>query len=136
MKILIFLTTLYFSLFSSELIWSDYRKIYNMSKDNLINKPILVMMSSSTCKYCDIFLKSAEEDDGFKKFVSNNFITIKINQDEDFTPVELTTSVTPAFFILNSEMEILSEPAFGAIPINKMQEWLSKIIYEYKKIYE
>jgi len=105
--------------------WISYKEIY----DNRPNKPIFVFVSKDNCKYCSIERDRMVKNKKFLSFLKKNFQTVYINQSKDFIPVYLMSSMTPAFYILESnQLKLLVQPAYGAIPLNEMRDWLEKVL--------
>jgi len=128
MKNLLLLFLFSISLFGSE--WVSYKEVY----ENRPNKPIFVFVSQDNCKYCQIERKRFVKDKIFTKFLNENFQTVYINQSKDFIPVDLMSQMTPAFYILEPKsLRMLSDPAYGAIPLDKMKPWLEQIKEAYNK---
>lgn len=119
-------------LFATELQWHSYKEIYNLSQDKKLYKPVFAFISSSNCKFCKIEMERIRKDSSFQKFLADKFELVYVEQDIDFTPVELVSPFTPTFFVLSPKtLEPLTSSAKGAIDLRELQEWLDKIHYLY-----
>jgi len=124
------------NLFSQENLksWLSYKELYAISQDNLINKPVFVFIGKNNCPYCKKEIERIKNSKEFSKYLNNNFITVFINQDEDFIPVDLYSEMVPAFYILEPySLRKLVKPGYGAIPINSLQNWLKNISIKFNK---
>ena len=122
------------SLFAEINGYQNYRNLYNDMSDGKLTKPVLLMVGSTTCKFCKKELSKMNSDKTFSDFINNNMEFIYVNQDKDFLPIDYYAEMTPAFFILSPRTlkPINSKPAYGAIDIYSLQDWLYKIVLKYR----
>jgi len=133
---IIMVFTLQTNLFSQEKLkdWLSYKELYALSQDNLINKPVFVFIGKNNCPYCKKEIERIKNSAEFSKYLNNNFITVFINQDEDFTPVDLYSEMVPAFYILEPySLRKLVKPGYGAIPLEHLKDWLKDISRKFNK---
>jgi len=119
---------------SQNLEWLSYKEVFELSEDRLINKPVLVFVGSTNCTFCKKEKEDINKNENFKNFLNNEYIYVYINQEKDFTPVDLYSEMVPAFYILSPKTlkPLVSKPAFGAIPLKNLQIWLEEISDKYK----
>jgi len=128
--------TLQTNLFSQEKLegWLSYKELYILSQDNLINKPVFVFIGKNNCPYCKKEIERIKNSAEFSKYLNNKFITVFINQDEDFIPIDLVSDMVPAFYILEPySLRKLVKPGYGAIPLESLKDWLQDISIKFNK---
>jgi len=133
---ILILFSLQTNLFSQEKLegWLSYKELYAISQDNLINKPVFVFIGKNNCPYCKKEIERIKNSKDFSNYLKNNFITVFINQDEDFIPVDLYSEMVPAFYILDPySLRKLVKPGYGAIPLESLKDWLENISIKFNK---
>lgn len=132
--IILILLTLSF-LEANTLNWLNYKEVYELSSDKLINKPVFVFVSRDNCRFCEKEKERIINNNIFKTFLEENYIPVHVNQDQDFIPVDLLSEMVPAFYILSPRTlrPIISKPAYGAIPLDQLRKWLELFLTAYNK---
>jgi len=129
MKIIFLILFVSIGLFANN--WTSYKDMYE-KRDN---KLILVMIERDNCIYCSKEFKRIESDKEFKRFLSENFQLVLINQDQDFIPAELISQMTPAFYILEpSDLRLFTDPFYGLTENRKFKKYLIRVLELYKEI--
>jgi thioredoxin-related protein len=81
-----------------------------------LDRPLLVIVSSHTCYYCDLFKKTALKDERVVEDLNKNFVSVIAYSDEkDFIPRELLIGVTPAIWFLKPSGDVMFQPIKGAV---------------------
>ncbi|WP_457745860.1 thioredoxin family protein [Sulfurimonas sp.] len=106
MKYLVYMVLLALSLSATELKWlDDYNEALVQAKKE--HKLIYVFISSSTCGWCHKFENTTLQDEGIKKRLAKEFITVHLVRDFDTVPAKFKTSPVPRHYFTNSDGEIL-----------------------------
>jgi len=124
------------SLFSAEINWAkDYRS--GMKQALKENKPVLLVSSRHSCKYCVILKDTTFKDKDIIKALNKDFISIIAYSDEqDYMPRELFTPGVPALWFLVPDGQAMYQPLMGAIKTPEFMNALSIVketFEEYKK---
>jgi thioredoxin-related protein len=72
-------------------------------------KLLLVELIMDFCPYCERMEKSVLSKDDVKKILDEKYIFIKLNTKRDEIPSNLTSRLTPTFYFLNHQGEVLEE---------------------------
>jgi len=106
MKYIISMMLLAVSLMATELKWFDnYDAALVEAKKE--NKLVYVFITSSTCGWCHKFEKTTLQDEGVKKRLKSEFITVHLVRDFDTVPPQFKTSPVPRHYFTNSNGKIL-----------------------------
>ncbi len=120
------------SLFAGDWITS-YEKLYRLSEDGKITKPVFLIVGRSSCHYCSLELSRIENSSNFKNFLFKNFTPVIVEEDIQMVPVDFQVENTPTIFVLDPySLKPLIDPAQGAIPLNNLYKWLNTFIIQYK----
>lgn len=103
------------SIFASEINWvKDYYA--GVKESQKVNKPMLVVYSRHTCRYCVQLDNTTFKDGKVIKYLNENFVSIISYSDEnDFIPPELKTPSTPTIWFLFPTTEPMFQPILGAV---------------------
>ena len=106
MKYIISMMLLAVSLMATELKWFDNydAALVGAKKEN---KLVYVFISSSQCGWCHKFEKTTLQDEGVKKRLKSEFITVHLVRDFDTVPPQFKTSPVPRHYFTNSNGKIL-----------------------------
>lgn len=129
MKKIVFLL-LSFSIltFAGKINWVSYKTYLNMAK----SKPGFIFVSASSCYFCKVEMKRMNANKSFVKFVNKRFIPVFIEEDKEFTPVNLISRMTPTFYLLNSSGNYLISPIIGAQPLDYMLRVMNRAEYLFR----
>ncbi len=103
------------SVFASEINWA---KDYNagVKESQKTDKPMLVVYSRHTCKYCVQLDNTTFKDAKVIRYLNENFVSIISYSDEnDFIPQGLKTPSTPTIWFLSPTTEPMFQPILGAV---------------------
>jgi len=106
MKYIISMMLLAVSLMATELKWFDNydAALVGAKKEN---KLVYVFISSSQCGWCHKFEKTTLQDEGIKKRLKREFITVHLVRDFDTVPQQFKTSPVPRHYFTDSNGKIL-----------------------------
>ena len=123
------------SIFASNINWAkDYKT--GIAKATKQNKPVLLIVSSHSCKYCMMLDKNTLKDPKVTKALNNDFIAIRSWVDQgDFIPMEVrqNTPGLPGIWFLKADGEPMFRPILGYVETNKFLEALAIVHEEFKK---
>jgi len=115
----------------NETHWKSLTTSLNLAK--IDDKPILVLIYSSTCPHCEKALNFLNQKDVYSN-INKNFYMTKLEVNTDFIPDMFTDIKTvPAFFVINKNKQLLV-PKIEGYSENKKEwlNWLDKISKQYK----
>ncbi len=103
------------SLLASEIHWAkDYHE--GVKESQKTDKPMLVVYSRHTCKYCVQLNNTTFKDAKVIQYLNENFVSIISYSDEnDFIPPALRTPSTPTIWFLFPTTEPMFQPILGAV---------------------
>ena len=114
MKIVLIFSFLFGSIFmikeqgfnakSSEM---NYAQALELSQK--IDKPIMLKLTASHCKYCKKMDKEVLADTEVHHLLEQNFICVTINVDNEPLPLNLKRTVTPTFIFVDKSGKITSQ---------------------------
>jgi thioredoxin-related protein len=119
-KLFIYLSLIFtLNLSASEIEWvKDYKTA--VAKASKTNKPIMLVSSSYSCKYCEKLEETTFKDKKIIEKLNKDFISvITYNAKKDSVPKKLWHPGTPATFFLFSDGEPMYQPLLGAIKPHK-----------------
>jgi len=122
------------SLFASEIKWA---KSYSegMKEATKVNKPVLLVSSRHTCKYCVILKNTTFQDKKVIEFLNRDFIAIiAYSDDNDYMPQELFTPGVPALWFLFPNGQPMYQPLMGAVTPLNFLEALTIVKEEFNKV--
>jgi len=86
-----------------DLNWLSYITAFQKSFKENSKKPLLVMVGATDCPYCDSAKVLMKKDNILKRYLSENFHLVYLDQDVDFVPVDLISKGTPAFWFTSEK---------------------------------
>ena len=103
------------SIMASDIKWAkDYKA--GMAEASKMNKPVLLISSRHTCKYCVILDNTTLKDNRIIEALNKDFVSIISYSDEnDYMPEELYQPGTPAIWFLLPSAQPMFQPIMGAI---------------------
>lgn len=104
-KVFIFLLFGFFNL--SALDWSSYEDAIKLQKQN--SKIIMIDVVRTHCQYCIKMEKEVFKDKEMSKWVQERFIAVKVNLDLHKMPLNLKIQMTPTFYFLDKNQNILKK---------------------------
>jgi thioredoxin-related protein len=88
-------------MFATQINWTDDYKIA-LEKSNSTNKPILMLIDSLGCLYCELLEEEVLSNEMVSDFINENFIPLKVNKNNKTYPKEnFTIYGTPTTFFIN-----------------------------------
>lgn len=110
----------------------DYAAALQKSKE--LNRPVMFIVSSHTCRYCVILEKETLSDPAVVEAVNKDFVSaIVYTDDNDFFPNELFTGGTPTIWFLEPSGEPMFQPLMGALGVEAYLEALGIVKSEFAK---
>lgn len=81
------------------------------------NKPIMLVLVSNYCSWCNRFKKNILKDKDIKFRLDEEVITLIVNKSEDGYPKKFETSLVPTTFFIDpkNEEEIISQVGYANI---------------------
>ena len=133
-KIVFVVMILVSSLFSSEINWAKNYEV-GMREATKTNKPVLLVSSRHSCKYCKILKKSTFKDKKVIEALNKNFISIIAYSDEnDYMPRELFTPGVPALWFLLPSGQPMYQPLMGAVGASDFLNALGIVKEDFEKL--
>ncbi len=132
MKILIIIFLTFFTLYSNEINWvKSYKEALKKSKHT--NKPIYLLVTSPTCKWCKKLEATTLQEDDVINEVNKYFIAVHLTRDKDYYPTKIKTNMIPTSAFLTPKQRIIySVPGFWIS--EDYVAILSDVIHKYKKL--
>ncbi len=132
-KIVLMVVMLSSMLFASAINWEkDYKT--GVAKATKLNKPMVLISSRHTCKYCVILDQTTLMDPRVVNELNRNFVTVISYSDEgDYMPKELWRPGTPAIWFLDETGEPLFQPIMGAVDAQNFMMAVDIVKKEYMK---
>jgi thioredoxin-related protein len=112
------LALLFAALVSLQAASAKYEKGYNeaLSAAQKANKPVMLVISSHTCHYCDLFDKDTLGKSMVIKALDRDFVSTVVYPDSgEYVPRQLLTGATPTIWFLTPRGEPMFEPVMGAV---------------------
>jgi thioredoxin-related protein len=118
---------------ASEIEWAkDYNSGMNEAKK--INKPVLLVSSRHTCRYCVELDATTFKDEKVIKELNKDFISIISYSDEDdYLPEKLWQPGTPAIWFLLPDGEPMFQPIMGFMNADDFLKALSIVKKDFNK---
>ncbi len=104
-RIVVLLLSFTFSLFAVE--WKTYQEAQIEQK--ITNKIIMIDVIRSSCHYCSDMEKAVFQDKEMSAWIKEKFIPVKINLDHDLLPLKLKVRLTPTFYFIDKNNEIIKK---------------------------
>lgn len=132
-KLLILLS--FTGILSANVNWHSYTELEQGLEQQTIEKPIVIVVGASTCHYCKAEVQLMNSSEEYYSLVNTDFYSVYVNQDQIELPPHLNAETTPTTFILDPKngFPLVQSPAVGAVPIDQMIEYLTKINIAYKE---
>ena len=114
------------------------------------NKPIFLFLESRKCYYCPIMKEETFTDPKVIKELNENFISVLLDnslgaesdvENSGHAPERLTTSMTPAIYLMGPKEEMLSKKGkkhliiYGMWKPNDLLAWLKDAKRKFKKLH-
>jgi thioredoxin-related protein len=146
---LVFIFLITTSLFSSNIKW-QYE--LNDAKDlaQTYKKPIFLFLESRKCYYCPIMKEKTFTNKDVIKEINSNFIAVLLDnslgaesdvENSGHAPERLTTSMTPAIYLMGPNEERLSRKGkkhmiiYGFWQPKELLDWLKDAKRKFKKLH-
>jgi len=133
MKTLFILLLTLSALFADGIKWEkDYATALKQAK--ILNKPMMFIISSHTCRYCVQLESTTLKDSKVIQKINTNYVAAIAYVDENpLFPRELYVGGTPATWFIKGDGDPLFEPLMGAIDTVSFLKALDIVSQEYKK---
>jgi len=100
MKYIIGLLFLSFIAFGAEIHWNDsYDQALLKAKKE--NKPLMVLITSETCRYCRKLEATTLQDESVIAKINTHFQTVHVTKDKSIYPKTLTTKMVPTTYFID-----------------------------------
>ncbi|MDD2357192.1 MAG: thioredoxin family protein [Thiovulaceae bacterium] len=115
-KIVLLALIVFMNLFGSELALQKSFKNALIQAD-IVQKPIMFIVSRHTCKYCVMLEKETLSKDAVIETLNKDYVTYiaYTDDDDDAFPEEFWRPATPTIWFLDDEGKAMSEPIMGAV---------------------
>lgn len=99
-----------------------------------LDRPVMFIVSSHTCRYCVILEKETLSNPAVVKDLNKDFVSAIAYTDENaLIPSELLTGGTPTIWFLKPSGEPMFQPIMGAWDVEPFLEALGVVTKEYAK---
>lgn len=102
-KIVIVLLFSFYSLFAMD--WYSYSDAIKLQEKS--SKVIMIDVVRTHCQYCIKMDKNVFHDKEMSKWLKERFIPVKINLDIDEMPLDVKVQMTPTFYFLDKNHNII-----------------------------
>lgn len=113
------------AMLSADVNWTNYKEAYN-KRDN--GKPMLIIVGATTCGFCKKEKDNINQNEELVSLINSSLNPVYINQDKDFTPVDLISSATPAIFFAKPDGTVLTKPMLGVVNNEELFQYAKIII--------
>jgi thiol:disulfide interchange protein len=96
-------------------------------------KPVMLVLSSSTCPWCRKMENQTLKNETINKQVQENFIPLALDKDTDSYPKEFTPQYIPTVLFINPNTGDYFDQSIGFKPVAKFQESLEEAIEDSKR---
>ncbi|MDX1295461.1 MAG: DUF255 domain-containing protein [Sulfurimonadaceae bacterium] len=80
------------------------------------DRPVMLVLSSHSCRYCDLFDQETLADAQVIKALNRDFVNMVAYTDEgQYVPRQLITGATPTIWFLTPKGEPMFQPIMGAV---------------------
>ncbi len=80
------------------------------------NKPVMMVLSSHSCRYCDLFDEQTLADPMVIKALNRDFVNVVVYATEgEYAPADLITGATPTIWFLTPQGQPMFQPIMGAV---------------------
>jgi thioredoxin-related protein len=87
-----------------------------LSKAQAEERPVMLVLSSKSCRYCDLFDQETLADPQVIKALNRDFVSMVIYADKgEYVPRQLVTGATPTIWFLTPKGEPMFQPIMGAV---------------------
>jgi len=104
-----------------------------MKKGKKEKKPVMLVLSSSSCPWCRKMENQTLKRDDINKIVHENFIPLALDKDIDTYPKEFIPQYVPTVLFINQNSGDYFDQSIGFKPYIKFQESLEEAITDSKK---
>lgn len=112
------LALLFTALLSLQAAAPKYAKGYNEALEaaQKAKKPVVLVISSHHCHYCDMFDKETLGKEMVIKALDRDFVTTVVYPESgDYVPRQLLTGATPTIWFLAPDGQPMFDPVMGAV---------------------
>ncbi len=96
-------------------------------------KPIMLVLSSSTCPWCRKMENQTLKNETINKQVQENFIPLALDKDTDIYPKEFLPQYVPTILFINPNTGEYFDQSIGFKSVAKFQESLDEAIGDSKR---
>jgi len=107
MRFLLVFFTIYTFIFGTEFWVKDYETAQHLARQS--GKPIMVEAMRDGCYYCAVMDKKVFEDETAQAAITERVIPLRINISQEAMPAEIKARVTPSFFFLDADGNLLKK---------------------------
>ncbi len=94
------------SLFGADIDWpSDYKAALQEAKQE--NKLVYIFITSDSCRWCRKFEATTLQDEGIKKRLQKEFVSIHMSRDQVKIPEQFKTAPVPRHYFVDADGKIL-----------------------------
>ncbi len=94
------------SLFGADIDWpSDYKAALQEAKQE--HKLVYIFITSDSCRWCRKFEATTLQDEGIKKRLLQEFVTIHMSRDQVKIPEQFKTAPVPRHYFVDADGKIL-----------------------------
>ncbi len=105
-----------------------------LSKAKSSNKPLMMVISTTTCPWCRKFERQTLRKRTIKDAVSENFVPLTLTRDVDSYPKQFEAKVIPTVFFIDPNSEEVFYKSLGYKNKIDYKKVLEKVSEKYKEI--
>lgn len=87
--------------------WLSYDEARLIQEKN--HKVIMIDVVRSSCHYCSDMEMEVFDDAQMTRYLSERFILVKVNLDNDIMPLSINPAFTPSFYFINTNEELIKK---------------------------
>ena len=107
MRFLLVFFTIYTFIFGAEFWVKDYETALQMARKS--GKPLMIEAMRDGCYYCVVMDTKVFEDETAQAAITERVIPLRINISQEAMPAEIKARVTPSFYFLDADGNLLKK---------------------------
>ena len=104
-QLFLLLSLSFSALFAEGVVWRSWDA--GMKEAKASHKIIMIDAVRTGCHYCDEMEEAVFKDEAMAAYIAKRFVPVKVNLSKEKMPLDLDVSMTPSFFFISKEGELL-----------------------------
>lgn len=104
-RMFLMLLMIYSSLSADGVQWRNWEA--GIKEAKISDKIVMINATSKGCHYCEDMEVAVFKDVAMAEYIEKRFVPVKVNLSEEKMPLGLKVSMTPTFFFVSKEGELI-----------------------------